>query len=172
MPHREARLDQNDLHRKSVIAQNGTGNNKLPPELYDATPAAKWENANFTYYRSLVECEPVITAHWSGGSDSALGKLGVTMSEDRDQKGKIMVPHAVPFDSPINDGRHFNNGRYFRTESFAIPKGTWIREVVMHTKLTIPYEEGWSHKTKIKGLKLVLTNGQSAELGRCHGFTP
>ncbi|RBR14520.1 uncharacterized protein FIESC28_07649 [Fusarium coffeatum] len=172
MPHLEARRDQNDVHRKSVIAQNGDGNNKLPPELYDATPAAKWENANFTYYGSLAECEPVITAHWSGGSDSTLGRLGVTMSEDRDQKEKIMGPHAVPFDSPINNGRHYNNGRYFRTECFAIPKGTWIREVVVYTKLTIPYEEGYSHKTKIKGLKLVLTNGQSAELGRCHSFTP
>ena len=171
-PHLEAHRDQNDVHRKSVIAQSGIGNNKLPPELYDATPAAKWEAANFTYYRSLAECEPIITAHWSGGSDSALGRLGVTMSEDRDQKEKIIGPQAVPFDSPPSNGRHYNNGRYFRTESFTIPKGTWLQEVIVYTKLTIPYEEGWSHKTKIKGLKLVLTNGQSAELGRCHNFTP
>ncbi|CAG7557568.1 unnamed protein product [Fusarium equiseti] len=166
IPLLEAHRDENDVHRKSVPAQNETGNNKSPPELYEATPAAKWEHANFTYYGSLAECEPVITAHWSGGSDSVLGRLGVTISEDRDQKEKIMGPHVLPSDSPIH------NGRYFRTESFTIPKGTWIREVVVYTRLTIPYEEGYSHKTKIKGLKLVLTNGQSTELGRCHGFTP
>ncbi|KAH7183524.1 uncharacterized protein B0J16DRAFT_401944 [Fusarium flagelliforme] len=116
----------------------------------------KWSYANFvTAFSNIANSKPCITIHWSEKKQFSLVGLGVQASDT--SQGVVMGSH--------------NEGTPVTEQTFTIPKGSWLREVIVYTAY-IPSANKSIFNPFIKGLKFVLTNGQSTQLGKCHGYHP